>query len=169
MPPSTTESHAPVQAFIGLGANLGDARATLEAALTALAALPHSTLRDASPVYRSAPIDSSGPDYLNAVVWLETWLDPQTLLAELQRIEQAHGRERPYHNAPRTLDLDLLLYGEQRIQSATLTVPHPRLHERAFVVRPLADVAPDVVVPGLGRAQDLLARVADQQADRLPS
>jgi 2-amino-4-hydroxy-6-hydroxymethyldihydropteridine diphosphokinase len=168
MPPSTIDAAPPVAAFVGLGANLGDARATLQAALTALAALPHSTLRAASSVYRSAPIDSSGPDYLNAVVWLETRLDPKALLAELQRIEQAHGRERPYRNAPRTLDLDLLLYGEQRIDTTALTVPHPRLHERAFVVRPLAEIAPDRVVPGRGRARDLLLPVADQQADKLP-
>lgn len=168
MPPSTIETRPPVQAFIGLGANLGDAQATLQAALIALAALPHTALRECSSIYRSAPIDSSGPDYLNAVAWLDTRLDPHGLLAELQRIEQAHGRERPYRNAPRTLDLDLLLYGEQRITSATLTVPHPRLHERAFVVRPLAQIAPDAMVPGQARAQDLLARVADQQADKLP-
>ena len=168
MPPSTLEPGPATPAFIGLGANLGDAQATLQLALVALAALPRTTLRERSSLYRSAPVDSSGPDYLNAVAWLETRLDPLELLAELQRIEQAHGRERPYHNAPRTLDLDLLLYGQQHIASATLTVPHPRLHERAFVVRPLADIAPHVVVPGLGRAQDLLARVADQQADKLP-
>jgi len=167
MPPSTIEGRPPVPAFIGLGANLGDARATLQAALTALAALPHTTLRECSSLYRSAPIDSSGPDYLNAVAWFDTRLDPHGLLAELQRIEQAHGRERPYRNAPRTLDLDLLLYGEQRISSATLSVPHPRMHERAFVVRPLAQIAPDVMVPGQGRAHDLLARVAGQRADKL--
>ncbi|MEO8058870.1 MAG: 2-amino-4-hydroxy-6-hydroxymethyldihydropteridine diphosphokinase [Burkholderiales bacterium] len=168
MPPSTIDSAPLVQAFIGLGANLGNARGTLQAALTALASLPHSTLRESSSIYRSAPVDSSGPDYLNAVAWLETRLDPHALLAELQRIEQAHGRERPYPNAPRTLDLDLLLYGEQRIDSATLTVPHPRLHERAFVVRPLAEMAPDLAVPGLGRSRDLLLRVAGQRADKLP-
>lgn len=168
MPPSTIEPGPATPAFIGLGANLGGAQATLQSALVALAALPRTTLRERSSLYRSAPVDSSGPDYLNAVAWLETRLDPLELLAELQRIEQAHGRERPYRNAPRTLDLDLLLYGQQHIVSATLTVPHPRLHERAFVVRPLADIAPHVVVPGRGRAQDLLARVADQQADKLP-
>lgn len=156
-----------MQAFIGLGANLGDARVTLDAALIALAALPDTTLRKASSVYRSAPVDSSGPDYLNAVAWLETRLAPHALLAELQHIEQAHGRERPYPNAPRTLDLDLLLYGTQQIHTDTLSVPHPRLHERAFVVRPLAEVAPETVVPGRGRARDLLEQVAGQRADRL--
>ena len=168
MPPSTIEAGPAVEAFIGLGANLGDAHATLEAALTELASLPHTVLQGRSSVYRSAPVDSSGPDYLNAVAWLHTRLDARGLLAELQHIEQAHGRERPYPNAPRTLDLDLLLYGEQRIESATLTVPHPRLHERAFVVRPLAEIAPDRVVPGLGHARDLLLRVAGQRADKLP-
>ena len=157
-----------VQAFIGLGANLGDARATLQAALIELALLPQTVLHSSSSIYRSAPVDSSGPDYLNAVAWLDTRLDPHTLLAELQRIEQAHGRERPYHNAPRTLDLDLLLYAEQHINSATLTLPHPRLHERAFVVRPLAEISPERVIPGFGRARDLLLRVAGQQADKLP-
>ena len=168
MPRSTIEALPATLACIGLGANLGDARSTLQAALTALAALPDSALRESSSIYRSAPIDSGGPDYLNAVALLETRLAPHALLAELQRIEQAHGRERPYPNAPRTLDLDLLLYGEQCISSATLNVPHPRLHERAFVVRPLAEIAPEWKVPGQGRAQDLLARVADQRADKLP-
>jgi 2-amino-4-hydroxy-6-hydroxymethyldihydropteridine diphosphokinase len=168
MPPSTIDLMPATPAFIGLGANLGDARATLQAALKELAALPETTLRQSSSVYRSTPIESSGPDYLNAVVLLETRLAPHALLVELQRIEAAHGRERPYHNAPRTLDLDLLLYGEQRIDSATLTVPHPRLQERAFVVRPLAEIAPDAPVPGFGRARDLLLRVADQRADKLP-
>ena len=167
MPRSTLESAPTALACIGLGANLGDARATLQAALAALAALPGTRLCKNSSVYRSAPLESSGPDYFNAVALLETQLTPHALLAELQRIEHAHGRERPFHNAPRTLDLDLLLYGDQRIASATLTVPHPRLHERAFVVRPLAEIAPDWVVPGLGRVQDLLAGVADQRADRL--
>lgn len=167
MPPSTIEPGPSTPAFIGLGANLGDAQATLQMALIALAALPLTTLHESSSVYRSSPVDSSGPDYLNAVAWLETRLDPHELLAELQRIEQAHGRERPYPNAPRTLDLDLLLYGEHCLNSAVLTVPHPRLHERAFVVRPLAQIAPDFMVPGFGRARDLLARVVDQRADKL--
>ena len=168
MPPSTTEPGPSTQAFVGLGANLGDAHATLRSALIALSAMPETTLIQASSIYRSVPIDSSGPDYLNAVARLETHLAPHALLIELQRIEQAHGRERPYPNAPRTLDLDLLLYGARRIHSATLTVPHPRLHERAFVVRPLAEIAPDGQVPGMGRVRELLAGVADQQADKLP-
>src|SRR5690349_9564124 len=102
-------------AAIGIGANLGDARATIAAALAELARLPGTALRVASSIYRSAPIDSSGPDYLNAVALLDTALTADALLAELQRIEAGHGRERPYRNAPRTLDLDLLLYGDERI------------------------------------------------------
>ena len=155
-------------AGIGLGANLGDVRTTLAAAQRALAALPETTLRAASSIYRSAPIDSSGPDYLNAVVLLDTRLTPQALLAELQRIERDHRRERPYRNAPRTLDLDLLFHGAQQIDTQALTVPHPRLHERAFVLRPLAELVPALVIPGRGTVAGLLAGVADQRVDKLP-
>lgn len=167
MRPSTTEGRAP--AWIGLGANLGDARATLEQALTALAALPHTTLSARSSFYRTAPMDSSGPDYLNAVALLHTALAPQPLLEALQRIEQAHGRERPYRNAPRTLDLDLLLYADERVSTPTLTVPHPRLHERAFVLRPLAELSPALAIPGHGPVGELLAGVAGQRIDKLPA
>jgi 2-amino-4-hydroxy-6-hydroxymethyldihydropteridine diphosphokinase len=156
-------------AYIGLGANLGDARATLAAAVAALATLPACRLEASSPVYRSAPMASSGPDYLNAVAALATSLAPHDLLHALQGIEQQHGRERPYRNAPRTLDLDLLLFGNQVIDSPDLVVPHPRLHQRAFVLRPLADLAPLLVIPGRGSLASLLEGVADQQADRLLS
>jgi 2-amino-4-hydroxy-6-hydroxymethyldihydropteridine diphosphokinase len=155
-------------ACIGLGANLGDARATLDAAQRALARLPQTRLVAASPLYRSVPIDATGPDYLNAVVVLETALAPHALLSELQRIEEKHGRERPHRNAPRTLDLDLLLYGDRRIATPQLTVPHPRLHRRAFVLRPLLDVLPDTRIPGIGPAADRLPDVADQILERLP-
>jgi 2-amino-4-hydroxy-6-hydroxymethyldihydropteridine diphosphokinase len=153
--------------YVGLGANLGDKHATLAHAIDALRSLP--TVRDlrVSPLYRSAPLDAGGPEYLNAVVALRTGLDPESMLDRLQAIEQAHGRERPYLNAPRTLDLDLLLYDDQVIDSDRLTVPHPRLHERAFVLRPLADLAPDLEVPRRGSVQALLEGVADQRADRL--
>ena len=157
----------PLPAFIGLGANLGDPRAALDAAFHALAALPRTTLRAASSLYRSAPVDAGGPDYLNAVVLLATQLAPHTLLAELQRIERVHGRERSYRNAPRTLDLDLLLYGDRRLATPTLTVPHPRLHERAFVLRPLAELAPALLIPGRGPVADLLAGVSAQRIDKL--
>ena len=153
---------AAVVASIGLGANLGDPQAALARALAELAVLPGTHLIATSPLYRSTPIDATGPDFVNAVALLRTELAPHALLAQLQRIEAAHGRERPYRNAPRTLDLDLLLYGDERIDDAGLTIPHPRMHERAFVLRPLADVAPDAVIPGLGRVADWLPRVADQ-------
>ena len=156
-------------AYIGIGANLGDARGALYAAFAALAALPGTERLRRSSVYRSAPIDSSGPDYLNAVAELRTVLEPQALLHRLQAIELAHGRERPYRNAPRTLDLDLLLYGQMRVDGTELTLPHPRAHQRAFVLQPLAELAPDLIIPGRGRVSDLLAAVADQSIERLPT
>ncbi len=154
-------------AYIGLGANLGDARAALEAALQALAALPDTQLLRRSSLYRSAPIDSSGPDYLNAVAELRTGLAPLALLRALQAIEQEHGRERPYRNAPRTLDLDLLLHGELALDTPELTLPHPRAHQRAFVLRPLAELAPTLQIPGQGRVAELLAQVRDQSIERV--
>jgi 2-amino-4-hydroxy-6-hydroxymethyldihydropteridine diphosphokinase len=164
---SMPERVQPTRAFIGLGANLGDARAALDAALVALAALPETTLLAESSIYRSAPVDAGGPDYLNAVAMLDTRCAPHALLGALQRIEKAHGRERPYRHAPRTLDLDLLLYGVRRIATKTLTVPHPRLHERAFVLLPLAQIAPQLVIPGRGLVAELLAGVAGQRIARL--
>ena len=155
------------RAFVGLGANLGDARAALDAAQLALAALPGTRLVAASSIYRSAPVQSSGPDYLNAVAELRTRLAPQVLLAALLEIERQHGRARPYRNAPRTLDLDLLLYGPLRLDTPSLTLPHPRLHARAFVLVPLAEVAPALRIPGRGRVVALLAGVADQPIARL--
>jgi len=157
----------PVTAYVGLGANLGDAAAALDAAVAALAALPGTRLAACSPRYRTAPVDATGPDYLNAVAALDTDLSAEALLAALHEIELRHGRERPYRNAPRTLDLDLLLHGDTRIDGPRLAVPHPRLHERAFVLVPLADLAPDLVVPGRGRVRDLLDTVADQRIERL--
>ena len=136
---------APVSAWIGLGANLGDRLATLRTALSAMGALPGTRVQGVSSLYGSAPVDAGGPDYLNAVAQVQTTLAPHALLAQLQAIEQAAGRERPYRNAPRTLDLDILLYGDEVIDTPTLTVPHPRLHERAFALCPLAELAPDRV------------------------
>lgn len=146
----------PVIATIGLGANLGDARQAVHGAVAAIAALDGCQLLATSPLYRSAPIDSSGPDYFNAVLQIFTRLTAPDLLACLHRIERGAGRERPYRNAPRTLDLDLLLYGQARLDSPTLTVPHPRMLQRAFVLRPLADIAPALV------SAQALAAVADQ-------
>jgi 2-amino-4-hydroxy-6-hydroxymethyldihydropteridine diphosphokinase len=155
-------------AWIGIGANLGDARANVLDAIDRLTRLPGARLLQTSSLYRTAPIDSSGDDYVNAVAALDTTLDAHALLQALFAIEQAHGRERPYRNAPRTLDLDLLLYGDEIIDDApTLIVPHPRMHERAFVLAPLAEVAPDLVIPGRGPVQALLAHVGDQGIARL--
>ncbi len=155
-------------ALVGIGANLGDARANVADALARLEAQPGCCMVAASSLWRTAPIDSTGDDYINAVAMLETTLDAHALLAALQAIEAAHGRERPYRNAPRTLDLDLLLYGDQVIDTPDLTVPHPRMHERAFVLAPLLELDPDIVIPGRGRAADYLSNVADQAITRLP-
>ncbi len=132
-----------------------------------LADLPDTTCIAASGFYRTAPVDAAGPDFLNAVLVLRTLLSPEVLLEELQRIEQEHGRQRPYRNAPRTLDLDLLLYGERRIATPRLVVPHPRMHLRAFVLRPLLEVMPGAVIPGVGPARALLPAVSDQRIERL--
>src|SRR5688572_29416392 len=149
-------------AYVALGANLGDAVQAVRDALERLAELDGTRLVRHSSLYRTAPIDSAGPDYINAVAELSTRLTASELLAQLQRLELQAGRERPYRNAPRTLDLDLLLYGSARIDSAGLTVPHPRMRERAFVLLPLAELAPRLVTP----AQ--LAAVAGQRIAPLP-
>jgi 2-amino-4-hydroxy-6-hydroxymethyldihydropteridine diphosphokinase len=133
------------RAYIGLGANLGgDLLATLTLAARALSALPGTRLVTVSSAWRSAPVDAAGPDFLNAVAGLDTAMSPAELLDALQAIELAHGRERPYRNAPRTLDLDLLLYGDVVLDTPRLTLPHPRLGERAFVLRPLLEIAPEM-------------------------
>jgi 2-amino-4-hydroxy-6-hydroxymethyldihydropteridine diphosphokinase len=154
-------------AYIGIGANLGQALANVDDALERLARLPGATLLAQSARYRTAPIDSSGDDYVNAVACIDTTLDAPALLAALHGIELAHGRERPYRNAPRTLDLDILLYGAETIDLPHLHVPHPRMLERAFVLVPLLEIAPDVTVPGRGRADAYAAAVAGQGIERI--
>lgn len=149
-----------VIAYIGLGANLGDAQRSIGQAIAAIHALAQTTVVKTSSLYRSTPIDSPGPDYTNAVVQIKTNLCAPELLRKLQNIEHAAGRERSFRNAPRTLDLDILLYGDAHISSAELTVPHPRMWQRAFVLRPLHEIAPAVV----SSAQ--LSVVADQKAQR---
>jgi 2-amino-4-hydroxy-6-hydroxymethyldihydropteridine diphosphokinase len=155
-------------AYVGLGANLGEAPATLQAAVRALHASEGLRVQACSRLYHSSPIDASGPAYTNAVVRLLTRLPPLELLDLLQALEVRFGRQRPYHHAPRTLDLDLLFYGDQRIDQPRLTVPHPRLLERAFVLRPLAELAPDQGLPGLPPIDQALARVQDQVAWPMP-
>jgi 2-amino-4-hydroxy-6-hydroxymethyldihydropteridine diphosphokinase len=155
-----------VLAWIGLGANLGEPERALIAALAALAALPGTRLAAASSPWRSAPVDAQGPDFLNAVAGLDTSLAPEALLDALLAIEHEAGRERPYRNAPRVLDLDLLLYGDARLESPRLSVPHPRMHERAFVLAPLLELAPAIAVPGRGAASELLSRTTEQRLVR---
>ena len=149
-------------AFIGIGANLGDASQALKDAIVCLAQQVGITVLARSSMYRTAPVDATGDDYYNAVVKVQTSFTAAQLLRICHHIEDQFGRERPFRNAPRTLDLDLLLYGSARIASAALTVPHPRLRERAFVLLPLAELAPELVTAGE------LAAVADQRIAPLP-
>lgn len=153
------------EAYIALGANLGDARATLAQAIQNLASLPKTELLRASSLYRTAPIDASGPDFINAVALVRTQLKPHELLTALQAQENAQGRLRPYRNAPRTLDLDIVRMfspeGEVCMNDATLTLPHPRMQERAFVLVPLAEIAPELA------SATQLSAVADQSISRV--
>ncbi len=134
-----------VTCYVALGANLGDAAATVSRAMDAIDRLPDTRVTRRSSLYRTAPVGASGPDYINAVVEVSTALAAPQLFGRLQKLELAAGRERPCPNAPRTLDLDLLLYGDASLQSLTLTIPHPRMFERAFVLVPLAEIAPQRV------------------------
>jgi len=153
-------------AYIGLGANLGDARQTIAAAIQILRESSGILAIRQAPLYSSDPVDAQGPVFINTVIAVDTTLDPLHLLDLLQAIEQQHGRERPYRNAPRTLDLDLLLYGTQTIDTPRLIVPHPRMHQRAFVLRPLQDLAPGLQL-AQGSCTTLLVGCQDQKLDRL--
>jgi 2-amino-4-hydroxy-6-hydroxymethyldihydropteridine diphosphokinase len=157
----TGAERSEVQVYLALGANLGDAQASVLAAIQSIAVLPDTRLIATSSLYRTAPIDATGPDYVNAVIAVVTRLNAPELLMHLQQIENQAGRARPYRNAPRTLDLDILLYGDARIGSATLQVPHPRMNERAFVLVPLAEIAQDRV------SKDQLMAVGAQLIERL--
>jgi 2-amino-4-hydroxy-6-hydroxymethyldihydropteridine diphosphokinase len=158
---------ATVATYIGLGSNLGDSVGHVKSAIERLGALPMSTLDLQSSLFRSAPIDAAGDDFINAVVRLQTSLPALELLRELHQIENDFGRERPYLNAPRTLDLDLLLYGEQSIASDTLSVPHPRITQRAFVLIPLLQIDPFITIPGLGPAHAFVPDVVSQQIRKI--
>lgn len=152
----------PVTAYVALGANLGDPQRALRDAMDRLAMLPGTTVTARSSLYRTAPVGTTGPDFINAVVEMRTGLTAPELLEALLSMETEAGRERPWPNAPRTLDLDLLLYGGARIESPRLTVPHPRMNERAFVLVPLAEIAPALVPP------QALAALTFQVIARLP-
>ncbi len=158
---ATSDRREPVVAFIALGANLGDAPAAVLWAMEKIACLEGVQLLAQSALYRTAPIESSGGDYINAVVKVSTTLPAYSLLTMLQKVEHGAGRQRPYHNAPRTLDLDILMYGDAKIDSAMLTVPHPRMRERAFVLLPLQEIAPERV------SSSDLQRTADQRIEKI--
>ncbi|MFW9610738.1 MAG: 2-amino-4-hydroxy-6-hydroxymethyldihydropteridine diphosphokinase [Fluviibacter sp.] len=161
-------------AVLGLGANLGDPVVALREAIATLRAHPQTADWRVSPFYRTAPIgsDETQPDYVNAVAVCHTDLPPETMMQWLLDTECHFGRDRSHdaaRNAPRTLDLDLLIYDDVTLQTPLLTLPHPRLHERAFVLYPLLDLLPDITLPGLGRLDRYLPKVADQAIDRLPA
>ncbi|NLC35363.1 MAG: 2-amino-4-hydroxy-6-hydroxymethyldihydropteridine diphosphokinase [Alcaligenaceae bacterium] len=161
-----TATSPTVTAYIGMGANLGDAHATLMAAARDIAAVPGVLNTGVSPLYRSAPVGASGPDYLNGVLKADTTLNALEMLQALQDIENRHGRLRPYRNAPRSLDLDLLLHGQEEMRTDSLILPHPRMHERAFVLMPLRDLAPGLMLPQ-GSVEELLAACSDQLLSRV--
>ncbi len=155
-------------AYVGLGSNLDEPENQVEQALAELDRLPHSRLVGRSSLYRSAPLGFAGqPQFVNAVARLETGLPAERLLSDLQDIESRHGRTRSFANAPRTLDLDLLLFEKLQLKTPRLTVPHPRMHERAFVLKPLVEISPEVSIPGLGPAKDFLEKVANQPVEKL--
>ena len=157
-----------ITAFVALGANLDGPAAHVTQALDELDRLPDSRVVRRSSLYRTSPVGYlDQPDFINAVAQLDTGLAPEPLLDALQALEQRHGRQRSTPNAPRTLDLDLLLYGDRTAGNARLTLPHPRLHERAFVLMPLAEIAPEVDGPGRGRVKDLLEKVDRSGVEKL--
>ena len=157
-----------VEAYVGIGANLGNAVQSVEQAILAISALPHTRCCARSSLFCSAPVDAQGNDFINAVVRIDTGLDAEELLRQLQAIEHAFGRERPFLNAPRTLDLDLLLIGQTKMLSDILELPHPRMTQRAFVLKPLLEIDADITIPGMGPAASYLPGVASQIITQLP-
>ncbi len=155
-------------AFVGLGSNVGQPARHVEEALLELDRLPDTRVVKRSSLYRTAPLGyADQPYFINAVAQLETGLSAERLLAELQGVEARHGRQRSFANAPRTLDLDLLLYGSLEMHSEQLTLPHPRLHERGFVLKPLVEIAADATIPRRGAAAELLAGCGDEGVERI--
>jgi 2-amino-4-hydroxy-6-hydroxymethyldihydropteridine diphosphokinase len=155
-------------AFIGLGANLGDPKRQVREAFRELDAIPHTRVVRTSSLYRSEPLGyAEQPGFVNAVAQVETGLPAERLLAELHAIEARHGRSRSFANAPRTLDLDLLLFANAIIDTEGLQVPHPRMHERAFVLLPLLEIAPEISVPGQGLARALSEKCKNQGVEKL--
>ena len=156
------------EAFIGLGSNLADPVAQVSNALEMLNGLPQTRVLRRSSLYRSAPVGYlDQPDFINAVAQLETELAPRALLDALLALEHECGRTRDFVNAPRTLDLDVLLYDDMQHHEHGLTIPHPQMHLRAFVLQPLLEIAPDCVIPGVGAAADAATRCAGQDLERI--
>ncbi len=154
--------------FVGLGGNIGDPARRVRQAMLELASLPTTEVVAASSLYRTKPIGlENQPDFINAVVRLRTQLTPDALLGELQHVELRHGRIRREKNGPRTLDLDLLLYDDVVFDSSNMTIPHPRMHERVFVLLPLGEIAPHCIIPGHGPVRDLLSKLPNQGACRV--
>ncbi len=155
-------------AFVGLGSNLGESCEQLHRAIADISGLPDTRLQAKSGFYRSAPVGYlDQPDFVNAVVRIETSLTPQLLLSALLEIERHHGRERTFQNAPRTLDLDVLLYDNVQMHEHGLTIPHPQMHRRAFVLQPLLEIEPDCMIPLVGSAQQAMRECGDQVLERL--
>lgn len=156
-------------AFIGLGSNLQEPAAQLARAVAELAALPETALIAQSPFYASSPVGPQDqPDFVNGAAWISTGLEPHALLDQLQAIEQAHGRERLKHWGPRTLDLDLLIFGDQMLNDDRLTVPHRELPNRNFVLQPLLDLKPDLQLPDGNTIANLRAQCPDNRLRKLP-
>ena len=155
-------SVAQTPCYIGIGANLGNARDTVTQAIALIGKLPQTQLAATSSLFSTAPIDAGGDDFINAVVKINTRLQPNELLQSLQALELDFGRQRPYRNAPRTLDLDILLYGDQVVSNETLEIPHPRMTQRAFVLIPLLEIDPFITIPKHGSAHSFVTAVAGQ-------
>ena len=154
-------------AFIGLGGNIGDAKQLIKDAIVCLAQRPELRVKTRSCMYKSAPVNASGNDFINAVISIETDIQPKELLAICHQVENEFGRDRPFVNAPRTLDLDLLIYDEVQIDDDHLTIPHPRLTERAFVLLPLLEISPNLDLPGLGQLSQYLQYVEHQRIEKV--
>jgi len=155
-------------AYVGIGSNLGEPAKQVESAFEELGRIRQTSLAARSSLYRSQPVGyADQPEFFNAVAALETSLEPLELLRELQAIEARHGRRRSFANAPRTLDLDLLLHGQAVVRRPELALPHPRMHQRCFVLKPLLEIAPAVEIPGIGAAQARLDACAGQSVEKI--
>ena len=155
-------------AYVGIGSNLKRPEDQVLAAFQELDRIPNTRVTRRSSLYRSSPVGyAPQPDFVNAVAELDTTLSPEALLEELRKIEDRHERERRFPNSPRTLDLDLLLFADRSLNTDRLTIPHPRMHERAFVLKPLTEIAPQIELSGRGAAKDCLDQVKDQNVERI--